>query len=249
MIMGRAMRLCSLLCLATASCTFWCAFVSPSFGGPPKAPKAGQSPRASPVVQRASTQGVSLAAPLCLLAVAAVARTSRRKAVKRHPVVLLSASRTLPPAQNSVAPSYSDLISVEDELETVPMNDSENSFTEANVEPVTSMPAAPGQSPKSRRNRKWRSSRTQRRCIGARLARPAEPLVPTKLSYDISKVRSKLQSGLCGRDPSRAACRARETRSQVSTATQGIVVYSGSRCSIFSVVHHSEGFYHSLLLQ
>ena len=33
------------------------------------------------------------------------------------------------------------------------------SSLEANVEPVTSIPAAPGQSPKSRRNRKWRSSR------------------------------------------------------------------------------------------
>eukprot|EP00435_Cladocopium_sp_Y103_P052670 s2363_g16.t1 len=114
-VMGRAMQLCSLLCLATASCTFWRAFVSPSSGGPPKALKASPTPaRASPVVQRASTQGVSLAAPLCLLAVVAVARSSKRKAVKRHPVVLLSAStRPLPPAQNSVAPSYSELISVE----------------------------------------------------------------------------------------------------------------------------------------
>lgn len=51
------------------------------------------------------------------------------------------------------------------------------SSLEANVEPVTSMPAAPGQSPKSRRNRKWRSSRlagvacTYQRIITLQLAR------------------------------------------------------------------------------
>ena len=57
------------------------------------------------------------------------------------------------------------------------------------------------------------------------------------------QVRSKLQSGLCGRDPSRAACRARETRSQVSTATaQGIVapwlLAVAAKCQDHSVVVH-----------
>ena len=57
------------------------------------------------------------------------------------------------------------------------------------------------------------------------------------------QVRSKLQSGLCGRDPSRTACRARETRSQVSTATaQGIVapwlLAVAAKCQDHSVVVH-----------
>ena len=57
------------------------------------------------------------------------------------------------------------------------------------------------------------------------------------------QVRSKLQSGLCGRGPSRTACRARENRSQVSNATaQGIVapwlLAVAAKCQDHSVVAH-----------
>jgi len=247
--MGRAAILCSLLCVIAASRTVWHAFVSPtSAGGPSKVLKPGSArASASPVLvqQGASAQGVSLAAPLCLLAVAWVARSSNKinkKPLKRQPVVVLSAS-TRPVFQTpaSVVPSITQLIDLEDEVNTAPVPETDFSFMEASVEPQPPPPTSMGR-PKGGHNRKGRSSRTARRSIGARLARPNQVPVATAPSYDISKVRSKLQSGLCGRGPSRTSCRAREIRSQVRNATaQGIVVYSGLRFSIFCVAHHSEG--------
>ena len=234
--MGRTIQHCSLLCLAIASCTLWNAFVSPSPGGPEKLLQVNRVTSVTPArpVQRA-TSSVSFAAPLCLLAVAWVARSSK-KPLKR-PVVHLRASwRPLPalpqsiPSADScagVTSNVTELMSFE-EVESIHVTENDQSFMEV---------------PKPAGGKRKRSSRTQRRSIGARLARPTEYLpAATELPYDISKVRSKLQSGLCGHGPSRTACRSREVCSQVSSATgQGIVVYSGSRFSICSVFFHSEG--------
>lgn len=245
--MGRTIQLCSLLCLAVASCTLWNAFVSPSPGGPEKLLQAKRVASVTPArpVQRA-TSSVSLAAPLCLLALAWVARSSK-KPLKR-PVVHLRASwRPLPalPCQSipsadscaGVTSNVTELMSFE-EVETIHVPENDQSFMKV----TAAEPASQKQVPKPGGKRK-RSSRTQRRSIGARLARPTEyPPAATELPYDISKVRSKLQRGLCGHGPSRTACRSREVCSQVSSATgQGIVVYSGSRFSICSVFFHSEG--------
>ena len=243
--MGRTIQHCSLLCLAIASCTLWNAFVSPSPGGPEKLLQANRVTSVTPArpVQRA-TSSVSLAAPLCLLAVAWVARSSK-KPLKR-PVVHLRASwRPLPalpqsiPSADScagVTSNVTELMSFE-EVESIHVTENDQSFMQVTAEPASQ------QAPKPAAGKRKRSSRTQRRSIGARLARPTEyPPAATELPYDISKVRSKLQSGLCGHGPSRTACRSREVCSQVSSATgQGIVVYSGSRFSICSVFFHSEG--------
>lgn len=88
--------------------------------------------------------------------------------------------------------------------------------------------------PGTRRANAQRSTRSARRAVGARLM-PKPTAEPTVRSFDISKVRAKLQNGIRGAGSLRSGGRRREPRFTESGATgQGIVMKSVYRVFIRS---------------
>jgi len=244
------------LCLALAA---GAAFLAPVQRATATSPSPGSFEKkttwrlSAPAARESSSRSL---APLALLALAWAARSATRpgpKPTARKAVVTLAAPQTvtLPTAPTPrAAPETSEGWSPDAELiDLSPV--ASPTVAELPEDLAGIFCAAPALAAKARPQRHTkrragtpRSTRSARRAIGARLMAkiPAEPV---KRSFDISKVRLKLQHAIRGTGSARTVGRGREPHFTESGATgQGIVMKSVYRVFIrSSLLHRHEDDY------